>query len=369
MKKRSTVLILLCCFSVLTACSRIAGKTLNTEGNIGEPVTADEESIQDIEYEEVDNKIELLDLASNNVIEEIQFQDNESVDSYRRISDGYALIKSTYAEDVGDVTETEGLVISKGTPSEQNSYEYIRYDNSLQEEETIDISSMISKELLSEINECQSEPKIDPTGGYVAWSTVEGVYVLNLERGETMSLAYDVDDYYWYEVNFVSDTKLGFYSAKGDRDAKTLYGYWDLTSDELFYDEEDDYSPDQIRVSGNYLVLNDGENPSTHKSSGKVVMYDCKSNQSIVCPVDNTESTFACTTTDGSKLITYKCEGNDYKEHVIQVYDLATQESVSESSFDTETSVRFFDFYSAGNEYFLVGESDSGKVIYHAFTA
>ena len=114
-----------------------------------------------------------------------------------------------------------------------------------------------------------------------------------------------------YEIAFIDENKVGFYQQKGETTVTTRYGYWDLSTDQIVYEEEDDYSPSQIRVSGECLVLNDSEDPATHSSSGKVVIYDCQKNQSNVFLVDNTESTFATVTSDGAYLIVYVCLDNE----------------------------------------------------------
>ena len=94
-----------------------------------------------------------------------------------------------------------------------------------------------------------------------------------------------------------------------------INGYWSLISDKMFYDEQRCYSPNQIRVSGNYLILNDGENPLTDTSSGKVVIYNCEENQSVVFKVDNTESTFSYITKYVAHLIAYSCINDNLTKH------------------------------------------------------
>ena len=116
-------------------------------------------------------------------------------------------------------------------------------------------------------------------------------------------------------------------------------------------------------------MLNDGENPATHSSSGKVVIYDCKRNQSLVFPVDNTESTFATVTSDGDYLITYVCLDNELKGHRVRIYQLSSKECINDIPFSTKNGVNFYDFYHSEEDYLLIGNGDSGKVIYHVFAA
>lgn len=220
---------------------------------------------------------------------------------------------------------------------------------------------MISDEIMADIQESQSVPIIDTLGQNIAWSTINGIYVLNITSGEQMIHELEDDGFSWYEIAFVGENKIGFYRETGETTVTTRYGYWNLSKDQLFYEEEINYSPSQIRVSGNCIVLNDGENPATHSSSGKVVIYDCKRNQSLVFPVDNTESTFATVTGDGNYLITYVCLDNELKGHRVRIYQLSSKECINDIPFSTKNGVNFYDFYHSEEDYLLIGNEDSGR--------
>lgn len=254
------------------------------------------------------------------------------------------------------------------TSMAKEAYQYIEYDNNLKEKNVIDIKAMIPEKLMKEIQECQSQAVAAPSGKALAWSTESGIYVLNLETQELMQHEPEADGYSQYEIAFIDENKLGFYKSKGDETIDTKYGYWSLISDKLFSDEQRCYSPNQIRVSGNYLILNDGENPLTDTSSGKVVIYNCEENKSVVFKVDNTESTFSYITKDGAYLIAYTCINDNLTKHRVRVYQLSDKKCISENTFETEVGVQFYDFRNNENGYWLIGNEDTKRVVYNAFT-
>lgn len=377
MKKISLFLISIFCICLISACSSKEDSTgiqnvqINdlSEKNTKNKLIDNKISYVDLEYDELNKKITLLDLSLNKVLQEVPVKNTETIDAYQKIKGGYAIVKSTYDKDVDNAKQENGIVISTGSSDYKTSYEFILYDEKLQEKNVIDLKSMISKKLMTEIQESQTEPKIDPLGHHIAWSTINGIYVLDVESGEQKVHKIEDDGFSGYEIAFVDENKVGFYQVKGDTKATTRYGYWDLSTDRIIYEEEDDYSPDQIRVSGECLVLNDGEDPSTHSSSGKVVIYDCQKNQSNVFPVDNTESTFATVTSDGAYLIVYVCLDNELMKHRVRIYQLSNKECVKEIPFSTEKGVQFYDFGNSKNDYLLIGKGAAGKVVYHVFTA
>ena len=318
MKKISLFLISIFCICLISACSskedsiEIQNTQINdfSEKNTENKSIDDKISYVDLEYDEINKNLTLLDLGLNQVLQEVPVESTETIDAYQKIKDGYAIVKSTFEEDVDNAKQVNGIIISKGSSDYKTSYEFISYDEKLQEKNVIDLKSMISEELMTEIQESQPEPKIDPLGHHIAWSTINGIYVLNVESGEQKVHEIEEDGFSGYEIAFIDENKVGFYQQKGETTVTTRYGYWDLSTDQIVYEEEDDYSPSQIRVSGECLVLNDSEDPATHSSSGKVVIYDCQKNQSNVFLVDNTESTFATVTSDGAYLFVYVCLDN-----------------------------------------------------------
>lgn len=53
-------------------------------------------------------------------MQEVQVKDTETVDAYQKISNGYAVIKSTFEQAVNNVKETNGIVIGSGSSDEKN---------------------------------------------------------------------------------------------------------------------------------------------------------------------------------------------------------------------------------------------------------
>lgn len=371
MKKITRILLAASLLFMLSACGTMeenSEKINDTKKYTSQEVWENEGSFIEFWYDEMERKLILLELPSNDILTQILLKDTEMIDSYSKISDGYAVVKSTYDEKVANATSMNGIVISTGTSKEKSLYEYVLYNNALQEKEVIDLKSMISEELLREIEESQSETCIESSGQKVAWSTESGMYVLDMESGQVMTYELGSDDFSKYEIAFIEKNKLGFYQTRGEVNIDTRYGYWDLETNELFYEEETDYMPSQMRVSGTYLILNDWEDLETECSSGKVLLYDCEKQEGKVVLVDNTESTFACITSDGKNLIVYRCMNDELTEHRVRIYQLSNEECVSEENFTSESGVRFYDFCNTQKDYQLIGIEDFGKVVYHAFT-
>ena len=369
MKKIENVLLILCGVFIFSACGGAGNNVHSTKDTEIEQDTENKNiTFNYFEYDEVKNKLVLLETSSNNILAQIPVKDTEIIDSYGKISDGYVVVKSTYDEDVNNSKNINGLVFSTGTTKEKSSYEYIIYDDELNEKEAIDLKSMISSDLIAEIEEYQSQAMIEPSGQKIAWSTMKGIYVLDIKSGELMMHKLEDDRFSTYEIAFVDENTLGFYRTAGEKVIDTRYGYWNLKEDKLYFSQEKDYSPSLIRVSGKYMILNDGEDPATNKSSGKVLIYDCRNNQAKVLQVDNTESTFADITNDGKYLIAYYNCNSELTKHRIRVYDVSDEKCVMEKKFKTDTGVNLYDFLNVDKDYMLIGNGKSGKVIYYAFT-
>lgn len=371
MRKSIIISLLICCMITISACENNKGNMKNSEDikHLQSEIDVKEiNTFKDFEYDKIDNRLVLLDVSSNDILAEMAVKDTESIDYYGEIHDGYAIVKSSYNEAVDNSRQKNGVVISTMTSMAKEAYQYIEYDNNLKVKNVIDIKAMIPEELMKEIQECQSQAVAAPSGNELAWSTESGIYVLNLETQELMHHEPEADGYSQYEIAFIDENKLGFYKSKGDEIIDTKYGYWSLISNKLFYDEQRCYSPNQIRVSGNYLILNDGENPLTDTSSGKVVIYNCEENQSVVFKVDNTESTFSYITKDGAYLIAYTCINDNLTKHRVRVYQLSDKKCISENTFETEVGVQFYDFRNNENGYWLIGNEDTKRVVYNVFT-
>ena len=61
---------------------------------------------------------------------------------------------------------------------------------------------------MTEIQESQPEPKIDPLGHHIAWSTINGIYVLNVESGEQKVHEIEEDGFSGYEIAFIDENKV-----------------------------------------------------------------------------------------------------------------------------------------------------------------
>ena len=161
MKKISLFLISIFCICLISACSskedsiEIQNTQINdfSEKNTENKSIDDKISYVDLEYDEINKNLTLLDLGLNQVLQEVPVESTETIDAYQKIKDGYAIVKSTFEEDVDNAKQVNGIIISKGSSDYKTSYEFISYDEKLQEKNVIDLKSMISEELMTEIQE------------------------------------------------------------------------------------------------------------------------------------------------------------------------------------------------------------------------
>ena len=122
MKKISLFLISIFCICLISACSskedsiEIQNTQINdfSEKNTENKSIDDKISYVDLEYDEINKNLTLLDLGLNQVLQEVPVESTETIDAYQKIKDGYAIVKSTFEEDVDNAKQVNGIIISKG---------------------------------------------------------------------------------------------------------------------------------------------------------------------------------------------------------------------------------------------------------------
>ena len=134
MKKLVLLSIVTCCLVITTACGNKGKNTDMTQtrqenntlefGSSENNIPNDKIAYYDLDYDEVNQTLTLLDLKSNKEVQEVQVKDTETIDAYQKISNGYAVIKSTFEQAVNNVRETNGIVIGSGSSDEKTSYDY-----------------------------------------------------------------------------------------------------------------------------------------------------------------------------------------------------------------------------------------------------
>ena len=141
MKKISSFLISIFCICLISACSskedsiEIQNTQINdfSEKNTENKSIDDKISYVDLEYDEINKNLTLLDLGLNQVLQEVPVESTETIDAYQKIKDGYAIVKSTFEEDADNAKQVNGIIISTGSSDHKTSYEFISYDEKLQE--------------------------------------------------------------------------------------------------------------------------------------------------------------------------------------------------------------------------------------------
>ena len=117
MKKISLFLISIFCICLISACSskedsiEIQNTQINdfSEKNTENKSIDDKISYVDLEYDEINKNLTLLDLGLNQVLQEVPVESTETIDAYQKIKDGYAIVKSTFEEDVDNAKQVNGI--------------------------------------------------------------------------------------------------------------------------------------------------------------------------------------------------------------------------------------------------------------------
>ena len=129
MKKISLFLISIFCICLISACSskedsiEIQNTQINdfSEKNTENKSIDDKISYVDLEYDEINKNLTLLDLGLNQVLQEVPVESTETIDAYQKIKDGYAIVKSTFEEDVDNAKQVNGIIISDDRNSRESA--------------------------------------------------------------------------------------------------------------------------------------------------------------------------------------------------------------------------------------------------------
>ena len=129
MKKISLFLISIFCICLISACSSKEDsieiqKQINdfSEKNTENKSIDDKISYVDLEYDEINKDLTLLDLGLNQVLQEVPVESTETIDAYQKIKDGYAIVKSTFEEDVDNAKQVNEIIISTGSSDYKTWY-------------------------------------------------------------------------------------------------------------------------------------------------------------------------------------------------------------------------------------------------------
>lgn len=317
-------------------------------------------SAYDLSYNMEKNCLELLDLRSRNIINTISYKENETIVETSEYKDGYAVIKKCQTSE-SDIQQSGGVTITQ--EDEENSileYTLELYDSQLNIVNTIPLLDYLEKD---KVNVAFRDPIINEDASKIAFLLYDSIYCIDLEQKNTKFIKSVFDkDIEPSQITFIGKNKIGFMGVQGISQTDTCYGYIDTKTDSIEYQTEKNYNGFSLLTSGKYLFMNDGEDPITHSSSGKIIIFDCDSNKSTKMELDGLESTLAYITEDGTKLIAVNTlEENKFR---IRTYDITSGDTISEKICENDTPIKPLEVKKLqDNAYGVIYADDEGVTI------
>lgn len=322
-------------------------------------------------YDLLDNKdkncLELLDLRSRNIIHTISYKDNEVIACASEYKDGYAVLKARQT-DRRDIEKKGGLIIEKqNAEADILEYNLELYNAELNKVDTISLLDYLEKDKVDKENIAYRPVIINEDATKVAFLLFDTIYCIDLEKKNTgfiksvFNEGIEPD-----QIIFVGKSKIGFSGSppldKADGQKDSCYGYIDAETDSVKYKIEKDYGGFSLGASGKYLFMNDGEDPRTNSSSGKISILNCDTGETIKMQLDGIESTMSGITEDGTKLIAVKTlEENRFR---IRNYDIASKEVVFEKICKKNTPIKPYLIKKIGdNKYGVVYADKKGMTV------
>ena len=316
----------------------------------------------DFDYDLKNDSLVLTDLKKEKEIKRISVGKKENIVATYQWKEGYAVAKQILRQKK-EVKFTEGIYIlpTDITEKDVKSYELILYDENMRQKNKIELMDVIHdtgrEELLNE------KPVLNEAGTKIAWvsSGQEIVYIDLHTRNYKEKKKFAKKDIDVNQIEFVGENKLAFVGVKGISETDICYGYLNLMDGELVVYVEKSYNASTIQTNRRYLCVNDGENPNTHSSSGRILVLDCETNKQKTFELDGLESTMAMVTEDGKYVIAVKWM-SDYAFR-IRHYDFQTGEKLDEKNFEKKECVKARQIRQYDDIYAVVFGTDAGKGI------
>lgn len=317
----------------------------------------------DLDYDLKDDSLVLTNLKTEKEIKRISVEKKENIVATFPWKDGYAVAKQILGREK-KVQSKEGVYIlpaSDEIEKDVKGYELILYDENLNQKKKIELMDIIHQagreELLNEA------PVLNEAGTKLAWlSSGQEVVYIDLQKGDfKKNKNFSRKDIEVDQIGFVGENKLAFAGVRGTSETDICYGYLNLKNGELIAYEEKNYNASTIQTNSRYLCVNDSEDPTTHSSSGRILVLDCETNEQKTFELDNLESTMAMVTEDGKYVIAVKWI-SDY-EFRIRHYDFQTGEKLGEKNFRKKGFIKAEQIRQYDDTYAVIFGSDTGKGI------
>ena len=316
----------------------------------------------EIDYES--NTVKIHDLVSNDLAGTITCRQDEQLVTALEVDDGFAVVKKS-TDESGTAKEYEngGLVV---TTDEDGSGSWTEYALELYD---FDLNMVKSISLLDYIDQDKAEihgdPVISRNAEKIAWLTDDSIYYIDLAAEKSCFVdALSQENIVSVQIAFAGNDKIGFYGSQGITETDTCYGFLNLEDQSVSAHIAKDYQAGTLLTNDRYVCINDAQDPYTNKSSGKIQILDCKTNEAREVQVDGLESTFSVITEDGKMLISIKWdEENSFR---IRNYDMDTMDVLYETTCKKDEAVRPFEIKKAGDEYVVVYLSSEWGYVYAA---
>ncbi len=308
------------------------------------------------------NTVKIHDLVSDDLAGTITCQQDEQLVTALEVNDGFAVVKkSSDKSGTSEEYENGGLVITTDEDGDSSwtEYELELYDFDLNMVKSISLLDYINKDKA----EVRGDPVISRNAEKIAWLTDDSIYYIDLaaEKG-CFADALSQENIVPVQIAFAGNDKIGFYGSQGVTETDTCYGYLNLEDQSVSAHIAKDYQAGTLLTNDRYVCINDAQDPYTDKSSGKIQIMDCKTDEAREVQVDGLESTFSVITEDGKLLISIKWdEENSFR---IRNYDMETMDVLYETTCKKDEAVRPFEIKKAGDEYVVVYLSSEWGYVY-----
>lgn len=363
MIKKFLVVFLICifCSGCVFDASEQNTATVDTTDN---PEKTDEAknntNAYDLSYNMVKNCLELLDLRSRNIVNTIPYKEDETVVETYEYKYGYAVIKKRQTGEPDIQKSGEVVITQENEEIDILEYTLELYDPQLSIVDTIPLLDYLERD---KVDVAFRDPIINEDATKVAFLLYDSIYCINLEKKKTEFIKSVFDeDIEPSQITFIGKNKIGFMGVQGYSQTDTCYGYMDMKTDSVKYQIEKNYNGSSVLANGRYLFMNDGEDPRTDSSSGKIIIFDCDTDETIKMGLDGLESTLSYITEDGTKLIAVNTlEENKFR---IRNYDVASGDIIFEKVCEKDTPIRPFEIKKLqDNGYGVIYADDKGVTI------
>ncbi len=327
---------------------------LNSDDNYNGPF--------EIEPDFAKNTVRIYDLASGSEAGTIECGEGEILQNAWKYDNGFAALKSKSRAEMDEEQIGEGITVVVGNDSSNGmeAYTLVYYDYDLNPVKSVSLLEYIRQDEV----EVWGAPFLSRDGEKAAWVLQDSsVYCIDLSEQKSYLLhAAAAEGIYPSMMVFAGEDKIGFFGSMIDVAGTAYYGYIDMKEDKIYYESEKGYETEYMYVYGSYLCLNDFVDPDTMKSSGKVLLYNCETNESRVVEVDGRESTLSAVSKDGKLLISVNWF--DEKQFRIRNYDLESMEVIYETVCEMDGNVRPYSIEEYGDDYIVLYRSAEWGALY-----